>query len=118
MGDQIRERRGETDMSKQTLAVGTRVFLKLPMLGNPTGAMGYVVETYPDFDKLGIGATIIFANGQYCGFDVRDQATLVVGEIDEEYANYEFTTANKLRTDYSAKYWDFTNYGKVDTETA
>ena len=102
-----------------TVTVGTRVFLKWPMLGNPAGAMGYVVETYPDFDKLGTGAVIIFSNGNYDGFSVKEQTMfLAIREVDERYADYEFDNVIKLGIDYKAKYWDFTNYAKDDSETA
>jgi len=94
-------------MSK-TLEIGTAVTLLFPMLGNDVGAKGYVFATYPDFDKKGLGAQIIFENSEYDGFSVDEQEKyLRIGDVDHRYASYDFENVMQVSRDYAKGFWEF-----------
>lgn len=59
------------------LVVGQRVNLKRAMLGEPTGSVGYVYETYRDLN------------------------------VDQRYSMYEFKNVNQVWRDYQNGYWKF-----------
>jgi hypothetical protein len=88
---------------------GQRVILLKEMLGEPIGSVGYVVDTYPDFDIEGkLGTMILFSKGGYDGFSFKEQELfLEAGRVDPRYTNYEFSNVIRLEKDYRSNYWDF-----------
>jgi hypothetical protein len=92
----------------ENLVVGDKVKTKVwNLLGNnKPGAIGYVYETY---SIGGIpGASIIFQNGNFDGFSLREQAEMV--EFIEHvpfYSKYVFRNVNVVWTDYLKDYWVF-----------
>jgi hypothetical protein len=87
------------------LPEGTVVRLKQPCLGNAAGTLGYV------FDDYGTGSQVIFPNGEYDGFGVRDNLNHideieefleVVGEYD---LHYQFNNVMKLSRDFDTGYF-------------
>jgi len=86
--------------------VGMKVILKRGVLGNSEGTVGYVFHTYPDYDGLGKGAEIIFPNGEYDGFSVKEQTLyLEMGEVVPVYADYVFTNVMQVMRDFHSNYW-------------
>jgi len=92
------------------LRVGDVVTLNTDMLGCTPGTRGVVYETYPDFDIPGkTGASIIFENGEYDGFSIRDQ-DLFLNEESVRYIpfylrDYKFTNVMKLSQDFRDDLW-------------
>ena len=81
--------------------VGSLVKLKRSCLDNLAGTKGYVYDTYQDFDdpsKLGI--SVIFANGEYDGFSIRDQE-LFLELIENTNTSYNFINVMQLSNDFS-----------------
>jgi hypothetical protein len=92
----------------EDLAVGQRVTLKVPMMQEKIGSVGYVYETYRNFDGNGLGASIIFSNGSYDGFSKAEQESfLEIGRVDQRYTMYGFKNVNLLVKDYRHGYWQF-----------
>ncbi len=93
----------------ENLVVGQEVYLKKAILGEPTGSKGYVYETYEDFDDPQKNAvSIIFTNGGYDGFSVKEQESfLEVGRVDQRYTMYQFKNVNQLYRDFQHGYWKF-----------
>ena len=91
------------------LVVGQKVILKRNMMNEHEGSVGFVYETYPDFDDSGkMGASIIFQRGSYDGFSAQEQSLfLEAGRVDQRYAMYEFKNVNQVLLDYRSGYWDF-----------
>lgn len=90
--------------------IGWMFRLKVAMLGNQAGAVGYVFNQYPDFDDPNeIGVQVIFPNGDFDGFSVEEQK-LFLEPIHPvlEYAGYEFKHVIQVSRDFEAGYWDFT----------
>ena len=82
-----------------TLKVGSRIKLKVPMLGNEAGTIGVVYEHY----NLGWGDSfsIIFPNGNYDGFSPDEQKDFLE-YVDEclELADYDFFNVIMLTKDF------------------
>jgi hypothetical protein len=90
------------------MRIGQRVILKVRMLGNEPGTLGYVFNEYPDFDGNGLGIQVIFPNGEYDGFSVQEQKEfLSCGVIDWRYSNYKFVNVIRVARDYDTGYWQF-----------
>lgn len=89
--------------------VGYKYMLTVPLLGNPVGSMGYVFDQYPDFDDpRGLGMQIIFPNGEYDGFSIKEQERfLTFMGIDPRYTDYEFRGVIQVGIDYQKGYWNF-----------
>ena len=92
------------------LIVGDVVTLRTEVLGCKPGTRGVVYETYPDFDIPGKkGASIIFENGEYDGFSVRDQEMHLKEEpimyIPFYIRDYKFTNVMKLSQDFRNDFW-------------
>lgn len=96
-------------MKSDDLVVGQKVILKKSMLGEHVGSVGYVYETYHDFDDSNCrGASIIFMGGGYDGFSVEEQNLyLEIGDVDQRYSMYEFQDINRVWRDYKNGYWKF-----------
>lgn len=96
-------------MKTDNLVVGQKVVLKKSMLGEPIGSVGYVYETYRDFDNPNLcGASIIYMKGGYDGFSAEEQSLyLEIGDVDQRYSMYEFKNVNQVRRDYKNGYWKF-----------
>jgi hypothetical protein len=92
-----------------TMYIGQKVILRLPVLGNPDGAVGYVFNEYDDFDFPGkLGLQIIFPNGNYDGFSVIEQELcLDMLDIEPSYANYKFRNVMQVSRDFNNGYWRF-----------
>lgn len=93
----------------ENLVVGQKVLLAKAMLGEPVGSIGYVYEEYTDFDGSENNAvSIIFMNGGYDGFSVKEQELFLMPlEVDSRYTMYEFRNVNQLYRDYKNGYWKF-----------
>jgi hypothetical protein len=92
-----------------TKMVGCKFMLKRNILGNPVGTVGFVFNEYPDFDdhsKLGI--QIIFPNGEYDGFSIREQEEFLeqVG-YDWRCAGYIFSNVIQVSKDFDNGFWKF-----------
>lgn len=96
-------------MKSYDLVVGQKVILKRSMLGEHVGSVGYVYETYRDFDSPDYrGASIIFMGGGYDGFSLEEQGLyLDVGDVDQRYSMYQFKNVNQVWRDYQNGYWQF-----------
>ena len=93
------------------LKVGDVVTTRLEVLGCKPGTRGVVYEIYPDFDIPGkMGASVIFENGEYDGFSIRDQELFLNKEsvkyIPFFIREYRFTNVMKLSQDFKNGYWD------------
>ena len=89
--------------------VGDAFILKRGMLGNPSGAIGYVFNIYPAFDNQpGNGVQIIFPNGQYDGFSPDEQRSYLffVGHFPK-YVGYEFRGIMWVSQAFRGGYWSF-----------
>jgi hypothetical protein len=87
--------------------VGTAYALKVNMLGNLAGTIGYVFNQYEDYDdKTKLGVQIIFPNGEYDGFSAKEQERFleVVG-YKWEYCTYQFTNVIQVGIDFAKGYW-------------
>jgi len=92
------------------LTVGDVVTTRLEVLGCKPGTRGVVYETYPDFDIPGkMGASIIFENGDYDGFSIKDQELFLKEEhiqyIPFYIRDYKFTNVMKLSRDFRNDFW-------------
>jgi hypothetical protein len=89
--------------------IGYKYMLTNPLLGNPVGAIGYVFNQYPDYDNpRALGVQIIFPNGEYDGFSVKEQKRfLKFMGMDLRYADYEFRSVIQVGIDYEKGYWNF-----------
>lgn len=89
--------------------IGWQVKLKIPMLGNSSGAVGYVFNQYEDFDKATLhGLQIIFQNGKYDGFSVEEQIQyLEFVHPVLSYAGYQFENVMQVSKDFKKGYWNF-----------
>ena len=83
--------------------LGTVVSLKVPVLGNETGALGICFEEY----DLGghKGCEFIFENGEYDGFDKEEQANFLQFIRHREDFEYEFKNVMKLSEDFNSGYF-------------
>lgn len=96
-------------MNEIKTQVGYKVKLKVPCLGNKIGNIGYVYEQYQDFDdpKL-FGVSVIFENGQYCGFSAKEKEMFLESVMYKyTYSYYEFENVSKLIKDYNHGFWNF-----------
>ena len=89
--------------------IGQKVTLKISMLGNPAGAIGFVFDEYQDFDGSSVsGKQIIFANGQYDGFSAEEQELyLDMGEVVPEYSMFRFKHVMQVSQEYHDGFWTF-----------
>jgi len=93
------------------LNVGDVITLEVPLLGNSVGARGVVYNTYTDFeDDTERGTSIIFENGEYDGFSIKEQ-DIYLREADVQYIpfyirGYRFTNVMKLSKDYDGGFFD------------
>ena len=89
--------------------IGQRVKLKIPMLGNPAGTVGYVFNEYADYDGSSVnGKQIIFANGEYDGFSAEEQVMyLEMGEVVPDVAVFRFKNVMQVTQEYRDGFWDF-----------
>lgn len=84
------------------MKVGTIVSLKESLLGNSEGTKGFVYYNY------GEGVQIIFANGEYDGFDPEEQSKyLSVIGFDEQVALYNFRNVIQLGRDFEKGVFKF-----------
>lgn len=91
---------------KITPRIGQSYRLKRAMLGNQAGAIGYVFNLYSDYDGDGIGFQIIFENGDYDGFSVKEQNEyLEYIQENPDYSRYQFRNVMKVIGDYNSGYW-------------
>lgn len=83
--------------------IGTIVRLKVPLLGNPAGALGVCYETY----TLGTrgGSSFIFENGDYDGFSANEQDEFLEF-VEASSFRYSFTNVLKLSNDFSNGLFD------------
>lgn len=82
------------------MKTGDLVTLKVPCLGNPPGTRGVCYETY----YLGEpgGASFIFPNGEYDGFNEREQAAfLTAAGHCPDCSGYRFTNVLRLSSDFA-----------------
>jgi hypothetical protein len=90
------------------MRIGQRVILKVRMLGNEPGALGFVFNEYPDFDGNGLGIQVIFENGEYDGFSAKEQEEFLrCGTIDWRYCHYGFINVVQVLNDYESGFWRF-----------
>jgi len=83
------------------MTVGTVVKLKLPLLGNPVGTLGI------GFNDYGDGCQFIFANGNYDGFNKKEQELyLEYIRIEPSLTGYEFSNVIYVSEDYNAGVFD------------
>lgn len=82
--------------------VGSLVKLKCPCMNNSVGIIGYVYDTYTDFDNSSkLGISVIFPNGNYDGFSYKDQVLLLDPNFHQEIdLKYEFKNVMKLSHDF------------------
>jgi hypothetical protein len=87
------------------MQVGSVVELKIEILGNPKGTIGFVYEVYDIGD--GPGVSVIFPNGNYDGFSPDDQKIMLkeVG-FNSLIAEYQFTNVYKLSLDFDSGMFD------------
>jgi len=86
-------------MSKESLAVGTTVILQVSCLGNNAGTKGVVYEQYTIGHHL--GSSVIFENGNYDGFSVKEQESFLFATgNDLGTSGYVFTNVMKLPRSY------------------
>lgn len=89
--------------------VGRKYRLKVNVLGNPVGTIGYVFNQYKDFDYPNeTGIQIIFPNGEYDGFSVNEQDNFLeeMG-YDLRYIGYQFTNVMQVVRDFQNGYWEW-----------
>lgn len=96
--------------------VGDQYRLKRDMLGCKAGTIGTVFEEYGDFVvKGGTGRQIIFSNGLYDGFSVKEQE-LYLEYAGHDYRAEDFIFDNVLQVEkyFRKGYWQFddTNNGR------
>lgn len=86
------------------LRVGDIVRVIPTFLGNPENMLGFVYETYTDFDDATKkGVSIILENGSDLGgFSYKEQQKYVVF-VRKSGFNYEFKNVTKLRDDFDSK---------------
>lgn len=91
-------------MRNNTFVVGTVVTIKTPggLLDNPKGTVGVCYENYET------GSSFIFENGNYDGFSIDEQASMLdyVG-IDEDNTSYQFKNVIKVSDDFRKGLWKF-----------
>jgi hypothetical protein len=87
--------------------VGSVWVLKVDCLGNKAGTIGYCFNDYMDFDIPGkSGVQIIFRNGEYDGFSVKEQNDFLEFVcFDLNYTNYKFTNVITVSRDFDGGYW-------------
>lgn len=89
--------------------VGTKFRTKIALMGNKPGTIGFAYEAYQDFDdKEKLGVSIVFENGETCGFSAEEQETMleVIG-FEEDYSGYVFEHVMKVNRDFISGYWKF-----------
>jgi len=88
--------------------VGSLIKLKEQCLGNPHGTVGYVYETYIDYNYQNQkGISIIFPNGNYDGFSYNDQHIFIDPEFNQETDfKYEFKNVMKLSYDFNRGFFN------------
>jgi len=86
---------------------GDKYMLKQAVLGNPVGTIGYVFNEYIDFDnKNEKGIQVIFPNGEYDGFSVKEQELFLEFQgVDWRYVTYEFRNVIQVSIDFDKGYW-------------
>lgn len=87
--------------------IGTIVKLKIDCLGNAIGSIGVVYENYNIGE--GNGVSVIFENGEYCGFSEIEQEEFFeeVGfTTDARIKTYNFTNVIKLSRDFESGLFD------------
>lgn len=87
--------------------IGSVWALKVPILGNPIGSIGYAFNEYTDFDDpFALGVQIIWPNGEYDGFSKKEQEEfLEFINFNTNYADYKFTNVVAVSRDYDRGYW-------------
>ena len=87
---------------KKTLKVGTVVCLKQELLDNKQGSIGICYEDYKT------GSSFIFENGNYDGFSLEEQISLLkpIGN-DENASKYVFENVIKLSNDFKEGKFNF-----------
>jgi hypothetical protein len=88
--------------------IGSVWALKVDCLGNPAGTIGYCFNEYTDFEnpKDGLGVQIIFPNGEYDGFSVKEQKSfLEFINYDMRYVAYAFTNVINVTRDFDKGFW-------------
>ena len=96
-------------MKTDNLVVGQRVILKIRIMNEPVGSVGFVFSEYPDFDDpTKTGVQIVFQNGFYDGFSHKEQCEILeIGRVDSRYSTYKFENVNQVWRDYKNGYWKF-----------
>lgn len=87
--------------------IGSKVRLKVECMRNPMGSPGIVYETYKDFDHPGKeGISVIFQNGEYCGFSYDEQQMFFKEDgLERSCLEYKFTNVMQLVTDLNRGYF-------------
>lgn len=97
---------GHTFENKNLLVVGSKVSLKRGMLGEPAGAIGFVVDVYRIGNARGV--SIIFENGGFDGFSPDEQYLYLNNlGVDERYANYLFNNVWEVERNRRDRFWEF-----------
>lgn len=82
------------------MKIGSLVKLTKYCLCNPPGTLGYVYDIYEDFDDhLKQAVSVIFVNGEYDGFSVKDQAVFLEHVADTN-TSYNFINVMQLSRDF------------------
>ncbi len=89
---------------KKIITVGTLVLLKMPFGENEKNTPGVCYNKY----TIGkhVGYSIIFQDGDYCGFGVRKETKEWLEVIGYCELKYEFTNVIQLTRDYEEGYFD------------
>jgi hypothetical protein len=87
--------------------VGDLYSLTVNCLGNKIGTVGVVFNEYPGPDNpASNGIQIIFPNGEYDGFSLKEQdAFLEKVGFDERVCFYKFKNVMRVINDYRKGYW-------------
>jgi len=81
--------------------LGDLVRVKRSFLGNPENALGYIYDTYEDFDNSeNQGVCIILHNGADLGGFSYEEQQSYLDKIKESGFHYEFQNVIKLSHDY------------------
>jgi len=92
------------------MKIGDIVKLTVECLGNSPGARGVVYDLYQDFDDVTKqGASIIFENGEYDGFSLKEQSSFLEKEhtdfVPSHIREYKFENVIKLSQDFERGNW-------------
>jgi len=93
--DRIFVERDQIESHSRTILLGDIVVTRQPFLGEPTGTLAYVYETYPDFDDSRYtGVSLITENGVILGGFSKEEQYLYLK--DPIYSRFEYTYKNDI----------------------